>query len=126
MSTTKGRVQMPRNPKESFELANKIYAKHLADADASPLDQLEDYSWDNVGPTVQNGLDFHIKAEELKGQMELLYRQRDAIFKNVDGINKASGAYLKGKYPKTPKKLTEWGFEVDDTPHAKKNKATTA
>lgn len=120
MAITKGRVQMPRNPKESFELAQKIYTKHQADGATSPLDQLEGYDWATTGPTIQNGLDYHNKAEELKGQMEQLYRQRDAIFKDVDAINKASGAYLKGKYAKNPKKLTEWGFEVDDTPKAKK------
>ncbi len=111
---------MPRNPKESFELAEKIYAKHLQDGAASPLDQIEGFSWATTGPDIKTGLDYHIKAEELKGQMEQLYRQRDAIFKNVDAINKASGNFLKGKYVKNPKKLAEWGFEVDDTPKAKK------
>lgn len=122
MATTKGRIVMPRNPKESFELAAKIYAKHLADGPLSPLNQLEGNSWNTVGPTVHNGLETHIKAEELKGQTDLLYRLRDAIFKNVDALNKASCAYLKGKYINNPKKLTDWGFSIHDTPQVKKAK----
>ena len=60
------------------------------------------------------------QAEKLKGEMETMYRKRDAVFLKADAIVKASAAYLKGKYSKNPKKLAKWGFEIDDTTAAKK------
>lgn len=122
--TTKGRVDVPKTPKEGFELAGKIYKKHLADGKASELNNLDGVSWDVVGPTLAAGLAHHTEAERLKGLMEAEYRLRDAAFVPVDEINRASAAYLKGKYMKNPKKLTEWGFPVDDTPRVKPVKKT--
>ena len=119
---TKGRVLISKLPKDGFELAAKIYKKHQADGTASELKNLVDESWDVVGPTVAAGLEAHNEAERLKGLMEAQYRLRDAAFAPVDSINRASATYLKGKYAKYPKKLAEWGFEVDDTPRAKKPK----
>jgi hypothetical protein len=122
-NTTKGRVLISKLPKEGFELADKIYQKHKADGATSELKNLDGLSWDVVGPTVAAGLAAHNEAERLKGLMEAQYRLRDAAFAPVDAINRASSAYLKGKYARNPKKLTEWGFEVDDTPKVKKPKA---
>ncbi len=113
---TKGRVALPKTPKEGFELAAKIYAKHLADGAASELKNLVDVSWDATGPGLAAGLAHHTEAERLKGLMEAAYRLRDAAFAPVADLNRASAAYLKGKYAKNPKKLAEWGYTVDDSP----------
>ena len=118
-TTTKGRVNVPKAPKEGFELAAKIYVKHKADGATSELKNLDGISWDVVGPTITKGQEHHEEAERLKGLMEEQYRLRDAVFVDVDGANRASAAYLKGKYQKNVKKLTAWGFEVDDTPRPK-------
>ena len=118
-TTTKGRVDVPKTPKDGFELAAKIYQKHLADGKTSELHNLDGVSWDVVGPTIAAGLAHNTEAERLKGLMEAEYRLRDAAFVAVDDINRASATYLKGKYAKNPKKLTEWGFGVDDSPRAK-------
>ncbi|MBC7449281.1 MAG: hypothetical protein H7330_14610 [Hymenobacteraceae bacterium] len=117
--TTKGRVNIPKTPKEGFELAAKIYAKHQADGTASELRNLDGESWDVVGPTIATGMEHHVEAERLKSLMEEEYRLRDAVFKPIDSINRASSGYLKGKYAKNPKKLGAWGYEIDDTPPAK-------
>jgi hypothetical protein len=121
--TTKGRVLIPKTPKEGFELAATIYAKHQADGPASELHNLDGVSWDAVGPTIAGGLAHHTEAERLKGLMEEEYRKRDAVFAPVDALTRASSAYLKGKYAKNPKKLAAWGYAVDDTPPAKPPKA---
>ena len=78
--TTKGRVLIPKTPKEGFELAAKIYAKHQADGPASELNNLDGVSWNEVGPTIAPGLAHHVEAERLKGLMEEEYRKRDAVF----------------------------------------------
>jgi len=121
MSTvTKGRIVMSRNPQEVFNLSAKIYAKHLADGATSELNNLAEGSWKTAGPEAAQGLLMHIKAEALKGEMEKTYRLRDAAFAKAKEINIATAKLLKGKYSKNPKKLSEWGFVVDDTPQPKK------
>lgn len=118
--STPGRVVMPTSPKGKLDLAALIYAKHLKDGAGSELNNLVDYDWEITGPTIATALDYDKQATELRKQMEDLYRQRDALLKPIDEINKASAKYLKGKYSKTPKKLSEWGYPVDDTPRPKK------
>ena len=123
-TTTKGRVLTPKNPKENFELAGKIFAKHQADGATSELKNLDGYDWTVDGPNAAAGLKKHMEAEELKGKMEAAYRERDVINVKIDGINKATSSYLKGKYAKNPKKLAEWGFTIDDSVKAKKPAVT--
>lgn len=125
MATTKGRVLISRNPEELLKLADKVYKKHVADSTASDLNGLdsETYDWSKVGPTITTCQDLHDLAEELKGKMEEAYRKRDALLTPIEEHVKGSSAYLKGKYAKQPKKLSNWGFEVDDTPKAAKKKA---
>ncbi|MDO7874430.1 hypothetical protein Q5H93_06770 [Hymenobacter sp. ASUV-10] len=117
---TSGRVNLPKSPKEGFELAQSIYDRHLADGDKSELKQLVDTDWDIIGPTIAEGQEHHAEAERLKGLAEEAYRKRDAIFAKVEQANSDTASYLKGKYKKTPKILNGWGFNVDDTPKAKK------
>lgn len=125
MATTKGRIKLPRNPKDGFDLAAKIFAKHTADGATSELKNLDGLDWTVEGPAAAAGLAMHNDAEKLKGEMEAMYRKRDAAFLKADAIVKASAAYLKGKYNKNPKKLAEWGFAIDDTAPAKKPAPTS-
>ena len=118
-TTTKGRVLIPKNPKDLFELAGKIYQKHQADGATSAVGALDGEDWNAVGPTLAQGLVHHTEAERLKGLMEAEYRKRDAVLVPADQIVRASSVYLKAKFAKTPKRLAEWGFAVDDTPRAK-------
>ena len=120
MALTKGRVVKPQNPKDGLDLADKVYKKHLADGPNSELKNLVDADWATAGPAIITARKYHDKAEELKGQMEAAYRLRDAAYAPVKAAVDASAAYLKGRYNKNPKKLSEWGFQVNDTPPAKK------
>ncbi len=55
--------------------------------------------------------------------MEATYRMRDLAFAPIKAITDASSTYLKGKYSRNPKKLADWGYEVDDSgPVSKKTK----
>jgi hypothetical protein len=55
------------------------------------------------------------EAETLKGQMEAAYRERDLLLPPIDEILKGSRNLLKALNAKNPKRITEWGFSVDDT-----------
>lgn len=121
-NTTKGRVIIPRNPKDLLDLAANVYKKHTDDGKTSELNNLDGYDWSVVGSTIPDAQKYHKQAETLRGQMEEQYRLRDALLKPINEITKASSGYLKGKYRKNPKKLADWGYSVDDTPRVKKEK----
>ena len=81
------------------------------------------YDWAKVGPTIATCLALHKQAEKLKGEMEKAYRQRDELLAPINFVVKGSKNYLKGKYGESPKKLGDWGFEIDDTPKTPKKKS---
>lgn len=112
----KPRVGIPINVQESLELADIIKNKHQADGQLSPLNALSDHSWSITGPQLEVCVQHHLKAEELRRQMELAYRERDALLKPISETVRASRDLLMGVYRSSPKKLGEWGFKVSDRP----------
>jgi hypothetical protein len=119
---TKGRIAIPKNIEEHLDLASSVYNKHLADGEASLLKNLADYDWTVLGPKIAECLAKHKEAEECKRKMEDAYKERDLMFPEIEEAVRAGKAMLKGVFSKNPKKLGEWGFNVDDTPKTKKPK----
>ena len=117
---TTGRVVTSKNPEVNLKTAGKVYKKHQDDGATSELKNLVDADWDITGPTIVKAQKEHDDAEDFRGKMEAAYRRRDALMTPITDALSATTKYLKGKYAKTPKKLSEWGFEIDDTPKAKK------
>jgi len=126
MANNTVRISIPTNAADKLSLADKIYQKHKADADASPLKAITSHSWDNNGPRIAKGLEYHKQAEDLKAQSDRTYRKRDLEVDEVDESIKASRDILLGIYRDNPKELSQWGFSVSDTPRAaKKTNETT-
>lgn len=119
---TSGRIEISANVTEGLKLAQKVYDKHLADGDRSILTELDGLDWAVVGPTIAPCLADHTQAEALSKKAEELYLKRDAALVTITEIVRASKNILKGKFTKNPKALGDWGFTVDDTPKAKKEK----
>ncbi|GAB4340698.1 MAG: hypothetical protein OHK0038_20250 [Flammeovirgaceae bacterium] len=111
------RVEIPVNTEELLRLAQIIYEKHQTLGNASPLSALD---WDKLGTKINETLMLHLEAEELKRKSELKYRERDALLKPIDALVKQTRDLLKALYRSEPKKLGEFGFNVDDTPKIKK------
>ena len=120
--TTKGRIAIPTNIVENLQLASKVYEKHQKDGASSILNNLDDMDWNKTGANVDLCLQKHLEAEELKRKMEEAYRTRDLYLPQINELLRASKGLLKGVFSKNPKKLGEWGFSVDDSPKAKKDK----
>ena len=120
MSRTLGRVEISQNVEEMLNLASKVYGKHLADGDASPLSNLDGTSWKEVGPKINPALAKHHEAEELKKQMEKAYRERDLYIPSIKETVMSSRNLLKALNQKNPKRLADWGFEVHDSVHTTK------
>jgi len=119
MANTRGRIKNSTNPAEILEVSATVYAKHLSEGNRSQLNSLVDYDWSDVGPTIEMAKAKHALAEKLKGEMEAAYRERDLLMPPIVKILKASKNLLKAINSKNPKRLTEWGFSVDDTPKSK-------
>lgn len=115
MANTKGRITISTNPLQMLDLAAKVYGKHVADGESSPLNTLSDYDWGKTGPTIADALAKHKEAEELKGKMEAAYRERDLLLPAIEDILKSSRNLLKALNAKNPKRISEWGFNVNDT-----------
>lgn len=122
MARTKGRVVLSKNPKENLNLAVKIYEKHLALGDQSPLNLLEDVNWDVTGIKITPTLNNHEQAEFHKGESEKNYAERDKNMPEIVGALKQSIALLKASFGNNPKKLSDWGVNIDDSPQVKKPK----
>ncbi|OYU64690.1 MAG: hypothetical protein CFE22_17440 [Cytophagaceae bacterium BCCC1] len=122
----KPRVGIPINVQEILELAEIIKNKHLTDGQLSPLNSLTEHNWSTMGPRLEVCVQHHLKAEELRRQMELAYRERDAMLKPISETVKASRDLLMGVYRSSPKKLGEWGFMVSDNPSKSGRKASGA
>lgn len=120
MANTKPRVIIPRNPALKLKLAARIYEKHLDMADGSPLNAIESNSWSTTGPEIVNAQTLHQQAEEYKRKSELAYQQRDLLVAKIDESIKSSRDLLLGVHRKLPKSLSQWGFEVDDSPKSSK------
>ena len=123
MANNTVRITIPTNAADKLSLAEKIYKKHQADGDASPLKAITSHSWDNNGPRISTGLEYHKEAEDLKAKSDLTYRKRDLEVTEVDESIKASRDLLLGIYRDNPKELSQWGFSVSDTPRAAKKEA---
>ena len=55
------------------------------------------------------------RAEELRRQSELATEQRDQEAKKVEQFLRSVRDVVNANFPDQPKKLTEYGFEVDET-----------
>ena len=115
MTRTSGRIVISNSAGEMLNLAAKVYAKHLADDAASPLTNLDGIQWNIVGPTIETALGKHQQAESFKSQMELAYRERDRYTPQILEAVKVSRNLLKALNSRNPKRLSEWGFQVDDS-----------
>ena len=108
------RVKIPTDPSERIKLAKAIKAKHDELAAASPLSDMEDeaaYTTALSSADVQDA-----KADKSRKESETATGERNKHMPAVDGGIRARRDVLLGKYRSNPKKLTEYGFEVDDSP----------
>jgi len=119
MNRTKGRVVLSKNPKDNLDVAKKIYDKHVSLGASSPLNVIEDFNWADTGPKIAPTLTDHNEAEFHKGEMEKKYANRDTRMPEIIAGVKKSINLLKASFSDNPKKLADWGINIDDSPKVK-------
>jgi uncharacterized protein (DUF2236 family) len=117
------RVDIPVNVQKNLERPQRVYDKHVADGKDSPLLILTDIDWSKTGPKIAEAAAKHQEAEEFRRKMEQAYRERDQHVLEINDALRATRDLLKAKFRKFPKMLSDWGFNVDDTPKARKTKS---
>lgn len=115
MDRTNGRIPIPQNVPDLLDLASKVYGKHQTDGESSPLSNLDGTSWAVVGPKIAPALTKHLQAEEWKNKMEEAYRERDLFIPSIKEAVTTSRNLLKALNAKNPKRLSEWGYQVNDS-----------
>ena len=123
MANPKIRVNIPTNPAQELELAVRINAKHITDGAASPLNALQNHKWDDNASKITDAQTLHQQAEDLQRQANLAYRKRDLLLTEINESIKSSRDLLLGIYHDNPKELSQWGFDVSDSPKAAAKKA---
>lgn len=121
--TTKGRINLAKNPEEILKQTARVFEKHQTDGATSVLKTMADFDWDVSGPKIATAQAHHDDAVRYKGLMEEAYRERDTYMAELDELNRATAAFLKSVNRKNPKRITDWGYEVDDTPSTVKRPA---
>lgn len=118
--TTSGRVVFSRSPKTNLELARAIFSKHISMGGNSPLMQLQGVEIALTSSKIEPAIALHDAAENYKRQMEEAYRQRDVYLEEIMSLTRKSVKVLKAVYSDNPKKMGEWGINIDDTKQSQK------
>ncbi len=118
------KIVIPANVEDLIKLGQKIFQKHEADGEDSPLRLQKDYNWSQNGPNLDKALQLHEEAEALRREMERKYKERDLLMGNIGEAVKGSRDILKGTYRSQLRKLGDWGFEVNDAPRSGGNSDT--
>lgn len=124
MTRTKGRVAISKSPKEMLLTAQKMYEQHQQLGKSSPLNVIEDPGVEDVFAEIAATVELHDQAEAMMLQSEKMYRERDAKMTLIDKAMKQSIQLLKAVYAGNPKKLADWGIDIDDSKPTKSSKSS--
>ena len=80
---------------------------------------IEDFNWADTGPKIAPTLTDHNEAEFHKGEMEKKYANIDTQMPEIIAGVKKSINLLKASFSDNPKKLADWGINIDDSPKVK-------
>jgi hypothetical protein len=113
------RVIIPRNADKAFALANRVLRKHSEDGDASPLKVLQDHNWTDSAPLLERAEKLQDSVKQMERDLERKYKERDLALAPVMATLRASRDILLSVHASNPRRLGEWGYEVNDSPQRK-------
>lgn len=116
------RIIYPRDSEGVFKLFSTVFEKHLADGDKSDL---KHHELDVFKTKNERGKLVHDEANKLAEESQQKREERNLLQAEIDSVLHKIGTYLKGKYPDKPRKLSDWGFSIDDSPRSGGSSDTT-
>ena len=114
------RITIPTVPGDLIQLAQDIEAKHTALGKDSPLALLKR---SEASPKIAEADDVNTKIEKMSKELEVLTERRRALTDYLGEFVRQGRDVLSGVYRSEMKKLSEFGFDVGDSPKAKKSPA---
>jgi hypothetical protein len=117
---TNARVTIPVNAGELIDLCVSIAAEHKELAKDSPLSILD---WEEVNPIITEADELDDKIGDLNRELEKLTQRRKTLIEKPGGLGdfaRQSRDVLSGVYRNEMKRLGDFGFDVNDSPKAKK------
>ena len=106
------KIVIPGHPDKKAMLAGDIVKRASQDGELSPIKVLISKDISDKIEAIQQKTK---QANEFRRQSEVLIEERDLLVKDVEQFIRSCRDILGGLYPNEPKKLTEYGFEVDET-----------
>ena len=115
----KPRITIPSNPGELIDLADSIEEQHTELGKDSPLALLD---WKELSPQIKEANDVQGQISKLTKELEKLTERRNNLIGPLGDFVRSSRDVLSGVYRSEMRKLSDFGFEVDDSPKQKKAK----
>ena len=112
------RIPMPINPSVLILLLVAVKAQHEKQGKNSPLGALD---WEKFGPLVDEASQADTKLTQCEKEVEKLSGRRKALLDDsLTDFARSCRDMLTGVFRGDLKQMVDFGFEVDDTPRAKK------
>jgi len=115
----KPRIPIPTNPGDIIKLAASIEAQHDELDKTSPLSMLD---WEDTSPQIKEATAVQDKVDKMGKELEKLTQRRNNLVAPLGEFVRSARDVLSGVYRAEMKKLGDFGFRVDDSHKAKKNK----
>ena len=119
----KPRITIPTNPGDLIALAEDIQARHDELDKESPLSLLD---WKTATPQIKDAAEVQKQINKLNKELEKLVERRNNLIGALGDLVRSSRDILSGVHRGEMKKLGDYGFEVDDSPKARKAKVELA
>lgn len=116
----KPRITIPVNAGDLIGLAAAIEEQHLELEKESPLSLLD---WKTASAQIKEAQEVQKQITKLSKELEKLTERRNNLIGPLGDLVRSSRDVLSGVYRAEMKKLADFGFEVDDSPKAKKAKS---
>ena len=109
---------MPINPSNLILLLVAIKTQHEKQGKNSPLNALD---WEKAGPVIDEAAQADTKLTQCQKDVEKLSGRRTALLNDsLVAFARSCRDVLTGVFRGDLKQMVDFGFEVDDTPRAKK------
>ena len=118
MKKHNARIEIPINPSQLIALLLAIKAQHDKLGKNSPLAVLD---WEGNGPLIDEAAAADAKLDGLNKEVEKLSERRKVLVTGTLGqFVRSCRDVLTGAFRSELRQMVDFGFNVDDTPRAKK------
>ena len=119
MNKHNARIAIPVNRSPLIEMAVAIKAQHDKLGKSSPLAVLD---WEKNGPLIDEASAANVKLNGLEKEVEKLSGRVNVLVESsIAGFVRSCRDVLTGAFRGELRQMVDFGFEVDDTPRAKKS-----